>query len=471
MNKQDYLQAKQRLKAAQGSVQSRFSPKQEIEYFYILHDFCTAADDLGPIGSASRDAKLRKLWVQEPILAGIIYTQQARLSTMHWSITGPQEEAMFYSNILQNAGNGAGWDTEIKKWAQDYLTQSRGALFEKWRQGKNGPVVGIAHLDIGRCRLTGDPENPVAYMRSDGSEVLLSRDHVIHRCSMPSPAEEALGAGTCLVDRAIRAIKLLMALHKYEEDAFDDMPPEGIAAVTGMDWQTLQKALELWRTNKDSKNLTFKRVLWLCGNPFSTQPMNVNWIPFTQPPMNFNRRDVIDAYVNTLALAAGEDPTEFWLFVHPGATKGASMLLHEKGLSKGIIEMARVIERAINWEVLPRGLSFTFDYRDRTAEKLELQRQLNAAQVIMLLWRWPLGMTRGLIPDDIAIEMLVRHGLLTPDQAERISERISEPHQVGDIAITTDIQGNKQFQEMLMDMMSDLQHKLDSLEKEEEENE
>lgn len=453
------------------SVQDRFDDDKLNYYWTALVDFCQPADSLGVIGSDGRDAKLRKLWPNEPILAGILYTQQARLAAMRWKVKGPEEMSLEYDRMFQNLGYGAGWDVEVKKWTQDYTTQSRGALWEKGRQGKNGPVVGLAHLDISKCSLQPSYQHPVVYRSDNGNEIPLRREDVIHRCSMPSSMESAKGAGCCMVDRAMKAVQLLMALNKYEESALDDMPPDGIAAVSGMDWQTLEKAMMLWKQKKDSGDLTFKRVLWLCGNPMSTQGLEVSWTPFAEPPKDFNRREVIESYVKTLALDAGEDPNEFWLFVHTGATKGIGALLHEKGQGKGVVEMATVLERAFNSEVLPEGFNFEFDYRDRTAQKLELQRQESAIENVVKLWAPPMGKSNGMIPLEIGLEMLVSHEVITQDQAKRAGAAISDQATVTDTAVSTDRQGTtnetKMFAELLDDRLSDIRKQLTELKGEE----
>jgi len=472
MNRTQYLMEK--TKARVPSVQARFNESQVQEYYAFLSDWCRPKDSLGEVGSDSRDLKLRKIWLEEPILSGLLYTQQARLAAMHWTIKGgPEEQSLAYTEMFHNMGFGVGYDTEIKKWSQDYTTQSRGALLEKSRDGPNGPVIMLSHIDFSMCRLTGNPFKPVIYTDVFGKEHELDSKYVIHKCSMPSSRESSLGAGCCLVDRAMRAVQLLMALNKYEESALDDMPPDGIAAVTGMDWQTLERAMKLWQQNKDSRDLTFKRVLWLCGNPMSTQPLKVEWTPFAELPKDFTQREVVESYVKTLALCAGEDPNEFWLFVHAGSTKGVGALLHEKGQGKGVVEMATVLERAFNTEVLPRGLTFHYDYRDRTAQKLELQRQETAIENILTLWSVPPGMTRGMIPLEIGLELLVQQEVLTQDQAKRASA--AGESEVADTSVSTDRQGSatqqdmKEFTALLNDRLSDIRKQISVLQEEIEE--
>jgi hypothetical protein len=443
MNYQTYLEQKAIKRQKPLSVQSRFDNKAEEQYWILLNNMCGAADRLPPMGSKARDRILLDIWPQEPILAGIIYTQQARLAAMHWTITGNENEAKYYAEFFQNLGYGAGWDTEVKKWSQDYLVQSRGALWEKGREGgPDGKVVGLAYMDIDKCDLTGNPGYPIQYNRTDGKSVLLPKDDIIHRCAMPSGREEAWGSGMCLVDRALRAIRLLMSLHKYEEDQLDDMPPDGIATVSGMDMASITRAMQLWKDKRDSKDLTFRRLLWLVGNPLGGK-VELEYHPFTELPKEFNRREVIETYVKTVALSAGEDPNEFWLFVHTGATKGIGTLLHEKGQGKGVVEMASVLERAFNWEVLPDGVEFAFDYRDRTAQKIELDRQASAIKNILSMWTPPPGKIDGLIPVEVALEMCVMQQVMTAKQAAVAGEfAINAPERVGDMQqVMTDTEG------------------------------
>ena len=247
-------------KARVPSVQARFDPNSD-NLYWLITSFCQAADSFGAIGTDARDKQLRAYWHLEPIMAGIIGTMVDRFTTVGWTVTGPPRKTQEYTKMLQNMGDGAGWDTEMSKWALDVLTQDRGALLEKGRKGKDGPVAGLYYMDIGMCSVTGDHEYPFIYRHPTKGEIPLHRDNTIYRCSLPSGEEAKYGTGYCFVTRALRAVKLALALNKYEDDALNDMPPDGVAAVTGMAPDQVKSAIEMWKANKDSKDLTFRRLL------------------------------------------------------------------------------------------------------------------------------------------------------------------------------------------------------------------
>lgn len=404
------------------SVQARFEDS-EANTYWLITNFCQAADSFAEIGTDARDRQLRDYWHKEPILAGIISTMVDRFTTVGWALTGPPRKTREYTKILQNMGDGAGWDTEMAKWALDYLTQDRGALLEKGRRGRNGPVAGLYYMDIGACSITNSHETPFVYNHPEKGEIPLRRDDIIHRVSLPNGQESKYGSGFCFVTRALKAVRLAIALGKYEDDALNDMPPDGVAAVTGMAPEAVKQAIELWQANKGSKDLTFRRLLWFVGNPLAAQPVDVKWVPFSEPPKGWTRRDVIETYVKTLALCAGEDPNEFWLYLHAGATKGIGQIQHMKARGKGVGKILAVVERMIDWEVVPEGCRFSFDAVDDESDLLRQQIRSSAVNWIKNAWL-PSPTGQQLISTPLAQQLLMREGCIT--QADMTAQEAFE---------------------------------------------
>jgi hypothetical protein len=220
-------------------------------------------------------------------------------------------------------------------------------------------------MDALCCQLTGNTKIPVEYNSElTGQRIRFKPGEVMHFSSLPSTREINVGAGFCAVSRALSAAKLLMGLHDYDAEKLNNLPPEGVAAVTGMTMDEFNDAISLWMAKrKQNDSLTFPQVLWLIGSqPNST--VAVNFTGFSQLPESFDRTTVVTQYVNTLALCFGVDVREFWA-VSSGAlgTAGESEIQHLKAKGKGAGEFISITERHINGE-LPEGVDFEYDTKD-----------------------------------------------------------------------------------------------------------
>jgi hypothetical protein len=176
-----------------------------------------------------------------------------------------------------------------------------------------------------------------------------------------------------------------MGLHDYDAEKLSNLPPEGIASVTGMTMDEFKDAIDMWMAKrKQDSSLTFPQVLWLIGSQPETE-VKVSLQGFSQIPESFDRQTVIDQYVSTLALCFGVDSREFWP-MGGGAlgTASESEIQHLKAKGKGPGEFISIVERHINGE-LPEDCSYKFDTQD-------IQEDMIAAQVAKA-WidaYWPL---------------------------------------------------------------------------------
>lgn len=404
-------------KSASGahSVQKRFTQESSGNYlWWAMNNFAQAADSMPSIGTKARDAQLRLLWPTEPILAGTIYTLESKMVTLGWTISG-KFGVDHYTRVLQAAENGAGWGQFISRATEDYLTSDNGMFIELGHTPGSTDVSGLFNLDAMRCLRTGDPDYPVEYTNSDGEIIRLPADSVITYASMPSPAEERLGSGLCFVSRALSSAKLLIALHKYEEDRLRNMPPRGIATVTGMTMTQVKEAMELYEARQASKDMTFPGILWLTGNPFAQgQPVGVNITQFGGLPEGFNRQEVMETYAKTLALNAGCDVGEIWLVQHTGATKATGEIQEAKARGKGFGEIITLFERIVNWNVLPEGLEFLFDMQNDEADMYAIQLKTAGISALNAMYAIPNGF-EPIISKKQWVELAIADGILPED--------------------------------------------------------
>jgi hypothetical protein len=197
-----------------------------------------------------------------------------------------------------------------------------------------------------------------------GKRIRFKPHEVEHFTSLNSPRELDLGIGFCAVARAVRAAQLLMALHDYDAEKLSNLPPEGVATVTGLTMEEFNDAVAMWQaTRKKDNSLTFPQVLWLIGQDPSTN-VSIQLQSFSQIPESFDRNTVVTQYINTLALCFGVDSREFWP-ISSGSlgTASESEIQHLKAKGKGSGEIITNVERHINFQ-LPEDSDFAFDTQD-----------------------------------------------------------------------------------------------------------
>ena len=360
------------------SVQPRFSKDEVIQRYYsLMTRFALTAKEAPPYGDPSRDWWLRQFVFRrkaEPILVGAIYALAAKMRTLGWKITGPKKEALYWTQVLQEADYGDGWDSYVSKTAIDFLTTDDGTFTEYGYEYEGGPVAGIFHLDSVRCFLTGNIENPVQYNDPKGTAHLLTPRMVGHFDSMPSPDEELHGKGFCAVSRALRAIRILIAIHQYEEEKLANLPPAGLATITGLTLDEVIKSFDLYDAMRESgKNLRFASVLWFVAQqlpPSGPIPqIKVDLVPFSSLPEAFDKAETIELYVRTLAIDFGVDVAEFWQTLRPSQKlKGEILVQERKAKGKGPGELQISHERMLNYEVLSPGVKFEYNLQDSDDE-------------------------------------------------------------------------------------------------------
>lgn len=331
-----------------------------------------------PRTDPSRDLFLSKVWMEEPILAGVVYSMITKISSLKWFVTGKRSIAAPFAKILSGAAymGGYNWGGFLPSSAEDFYTTNRGTFWETPRN-PDFSLEDLGTIDSLCCVLTGNSQYPLAYWSEEtGQKLLFQPGTFSHITSLPSPREYRWGMGYCLVDRAYVAARLLMGLHDYDEEKLNNLPPEGVAAVTGLTMSEFQDALALWQTARKTNNsLTFPQVLWLLGSQPNAN-VDVKMIGFSQLPESFSRKEVTEQYINTLALAAGMDTAEFWTMGSGGklgGSAGNAEVQHLKAKGKGASEFVSAVERELNGN-LPDDAEYKFDTQD-------IEEDANAAAV------------------------------------------------------------------------------------------
>jgi len=409
------------------SVQPRFQPGGRDElvnrvYMGIIA-FAQAADEAPRRGDQRRDVYLRDLVRSgvEPILTGAISSMVSRFVAMGWTVTGGRNKAARARSLLANAEDAKGWHTFLSKLVEDMLVTDKGGFFELGTLGKHGPVRGLFNLDATACALTGNPGYPVMYTPKVGrrnKQRPLDRDHVVHLPPMPSPDEAEFNLSLSAVSRALRAAQILKAINDHDTEKLQKLPPEGIMTVANITETQWKDVLGNYREARKKENMSVFPGLMVIAGQSITQPPKIDLVPFSTLPDGFDKKTTVEIYVKTLALALGVDVAELWLIPQVGATKAAFTIQHMKAQGKGIGLIVSMVERALNFHVMPQGIVFGFDLpddeQDLAKAEIEGKRILNVKR----MYETQHISGEGLVTRQEGRQILASQGILSPAFAE-----------------------------------------------------
>lgn len=348
--------------------------------------------DVAPWGTPGRDNDLRRFYKLpgNDILQGANSSMVKKIGSMNFTLTGPQRVVNRYQKVLSEAEFGSGWLHLLKKVLTDYNTQDRGAFIELIGAGDpsgpiTGPVIGLAHLDAQYCQLTGDPTYPVIFHNTkDGQPHKLHTTRVVHIVDMPDPDENMLDTGFCAVSRVIASSQVLLKLARYKNEKLDDLPEAGLLLLNNiLESQFDDVQAEYQRERRTLRQTVYSNVMRLFSiDP--EKPASAQLVSFANLPDAFNERESIELYVNIVALSFGVDVREFWPMSSGSlGTAAESLVQHQKAKGKGIGDIIAVIERAINWKVLPPSVEFAFDFQDDEEDRMRAEINKIKTETIM----------------------------------------------------------------------------------------
>lgn len=360
--------------------------------------------------SEQRDADLRAFWRKEgnDILQGALSSMVKKFKAMNWTLEGPETPdgaaepqpgtVDWYQRVLSEAEFGQGWGALLGKMLQDYFTQDKGAFWELIGDGQAdgplvGPVKGVAHLDAAKCQLTGDPEYPVLFHNpKDRRPHKMHAGRVVHFVDMPAPEETMNDVGFCATSRVYAASDVLLKLARYKNEKLDDLPEPGLLLLNNVlpsQWEDQKADAEARRRRLGQEY--WRNILTLIGlDP--AKPVSAQFLSFASLPEGFDELQSTNLYANIVALAFGVDVREFWP-ISSGqlGSEKETLVMHQKARGKGVGEVISMLERAVNWYVLPSVITFNFDFRDDEEDAQAADIADKKAATIMRLWVPPGG--------------------------------------------------------------------------------
>lgn len=383
-----------------------------------------AIDDEIPewsIYPTARDIVLTRLWKEETIMAGTVYSFTSRMKALEGDFAGGgTRRRKEYRNLLDGAEFGEGFAITTEKWVTDYLTTDNGGFIELWGPGDpTGPLLevkGIGHLDSRRCLRTYDPVYPVFYSNpEDGKWRALHWSRVWSRSNMPQPIEDARGVGYCPVGRAIRSMRIMRDIAIYKDEKIGGRFTRGIIYGKGMTNTQLDMVLNATGEMADAEGLVMYK-----GMPafITVDGVELDVLDLASIPDGFDTEKDTTLYVYALANAFGIDAREIWPATAAGATKADATVQHMKAKGKGIADAISDLEWFINNRVLPEGMEWRYDFKDDESDANAALLNERRSRIIANL------ANAKVIDREMAFTMAIAMGLIDPEKIQQVQEEI-----------------------------------------------
>lgn len=376
------------------SKQPRFNVAEPSSFYASLLGWTKSAAESAPDylpNTMARDKWLSDVWKLEPHIAGILHSITSLDSNRGWTLEGGRNQVLRFTPILHGwiaAPGVSGWRPGCSAAAMSYYTSDLGYVSEIGRNGEQGPVQQLYHVDPTRCRLTGNMEMPLEYYPevSSGGEGYVGSwkvEDYLHGTSMISIRESMYGAGYCFVSRALEFTQIMVAVFEHNKEQLGAKAPKGLLLLNNISQEQWEKSLEAGEANLDGNMLNYYDAVAVIASMGA--PIGAELIALSQLPQNFNLQEFVNFVMFGYALCAGYDPSEFYPVQYGALGRGTEMeVQHQKATGKGgknfIFSLQEQMQRE---DFLPASLKVEFDQRDEQAE-LE---QANVAQAWINAYR------------------------------------------------------------------------------------
>jgi hypothetical protein len=421
-----------------------------------FHRHLGTADDIWPWWAPRRDADLRQ-FVLAPgndILQGAIASVIKKFKAMNWRLQGPKSRVEERQLVLSSAEFGKGWSLLISKVLYDFLSQDKGGFIELIGEGDPaGPIeglpLGLAHLDAAQCTLTGDLDYPVVFNNAkDNTARKLHSTRVMHIVDLPSPNEDMNDVGFCSVSRVVSSSQILLKFNKYKNQKLDDLPPAGVAIFNNILETQFEDAEASYAAGRRRQGQSIFAPILQLFSLDPSKPASIDFIDFASVPDNFDENTATNLYINIVALSFGVDVREFWpISAGPLGTATETEVQHQKAKGKLIGEIISMVEREINWKVLPKSVNFAFDFQDDEEDLLRADINKKKTETIMGMW----------MPGSQDQETPVNAELIRQMLADNV-DYFKEDFLLADITDEEDLTDTDREQKMILDRFGNIRY-------------
>lgn len=329
--------------------------------------------------SRNRDFVLRGTVMYESLWASAVFIAISKAASLNWTVSGaPSLKVRKTKEMLLNAEDRKGWPSFLSKHLRDFLLTDNGAFVEIVRESRHegSRVLGIMHLDSGRCTRTGDDEIPVVYRDKQGNEHEMKKHQVFSISDMPDSGESYYGVGLCAASRAYNAIYKLAALERYVSEKLSGQRPLALYIVNNITKEQLDSAIEQEKQLSLAQGLASYMGAVMIPAIDPSAKAEVAKIDLAGLPDGFDAKTERKHSTLVYADALGLDPQEIdpELLASSGMGTGSqSRVIDDKASGKGLVSWKSQFEHSINECVVPGDVSFFFMERDFRDEKLRAE--------------------------------------------------------------------------------------------------
>lgn len=312
--------------------------------------------------------------------------------------------------LVVNLDGPACYREGLSKLAHDFLTCRNGCFLEVVRQGKAGRPIALYHLDAQRCRRTGSLDYPVVYFDRMGAWHALKAADVIFFADMPSARTILLGTGRPAAERAFKTIAKLAAVETYFREKITGARALKLVFISGVGKKKLEQVRETSDAEMERKGWTTYKGAVVVPSDGDNQ-ISVAEVDLAGVPDGFNvqdeRRDAYLRYANALGIPVQD--------IQPLSGQGLgtgtqTLILDEAAEGRGLVYFTKSLEDKLNWLLMPKATTFTFNTNDLRDQKQRAELQKTQADTIMVLKGN--AQNPGIITSDQALNMAADQGIV-----------------------------------------------------------
>lgn len=314
--------------------------------------------------------------------------------------------------LVVNLDGPACYREGISKSAHDFLTCRNGCFFEVAREGKSpsSRPLALYHLDSHRCRRTGNLEYPVIYWDSQGHWHALRAADVIFFADMPSPRASLYGIGRPAAERAFKTIVKLAAVETYFREKITGARALKLVFISGVNKKKLEQVRDTSNAEMARQGYTtYKGAVVIPSD--GDNPISIAEVDLAGVPDGFSvteeRKDAYLRYANALGIPVQD--------IQPLSGQGLgtgtqTIILDEAAEGRGIVYFTKTLEDRLNWLIMPKATTFTFNTNDLRDQKAKAEVQKVQTDTIMALHGTPTA--PGIITSDQALNMAADQGIV-----------------------------------------------------------
>lgn len=412
------------------SQQPRFNKLNPNSFYTSLLRFTNSDIQNEPkYGTSQRDEWLRKVWKQEPYLAGVINSVTSIDKNRGWTITGGRNQVKRFVNLLHNrfffAPDLSGWRMSFGGSALSYYTSDLGSVTEIGRDGENGPLDSLYFVDPARCQLTGNFETPLKYNPAQGSEQLWQYNDYFRIVSLPDTDEARYGLGFCALSRAIELTKIMIGIYQYDNEMLLNRAPRGLLLLKGITEQQWEQAMTARDAKLDGDEKQYYGAVNVLAQNDPGVELEAQLVALSSLPAEFNQQVFTDLLMYGYALVFGYDPREFWP-VSAGSlgTATETEAQHRKAGAKGGLDFVLGYAEQLQ-EELPDTVQFEFEERDLDGELANAMVQQAQAEVVTMMYESGLREGYGMFTPEQGRMMFADRQLIDPEWTMEQEEAVA----------------------------------------------